>query len=211
MKQLSYFICILLFVTNCKKSDEKTVRTENSLGLDSSKKTCDSTSTYLTNFIFSTKKDVNIFDDGEYDDDWDEILDNAAEYQNEVLSLLNCSNITDAQKEFLISAMNGLSFQNYIEFISECFEKYKVGEISKKTLEYPTIFNNIKHRYYVGKYYQNEEVIELLTQIKNYETIKGSTLEKRIDEVLNGEFWKERVEFYSSDAMNSHTELLEGW
>ncbi|WP_298903477.1 hypothetical protein [uncultured Psychroserpens sp.] len=213
---LLFILFTIPFFTNCKNQDRESGKIESNSQevfseIDSLKTICKTDSNELTKFIFSTRKDVNIFDHFEYDEHWDKILDNAKEYETQVLSLLNCSNLTESQKGFLIHAMNGLSFEEYIEFIDRCFDKYLSNRITLETFEFNVIFNIIKHRHYVSKYYQNEKIIELLTRIKSHKTIRGTRLEKRIDKVLSGEHWKEKIEFYSGAAMDGHTELLEGW
>jgi len=209
-------IFTIIFFTNCKEENNEKYYIQNDSQevfsrIDSLKTTCNSGTSELSSFIFSTRKDVNVFDHAEYDEKWTKILENAAEYETEILSLLKCSNLTESQKGFLIHAMNGLTFEQYLKFIDKCFDKYLLNEITIEILESNVIFNIVKHRHYVSKYYENKNVIELLTRIKSEKNIKGTSLEKRIDKVLSGEHWKEKIEFYSGGGMNGHTELLEGW
>ncbi|WP_299521589.1 hypothetical protein [Winogradskyella sp.] len=207
-------LLLVPFVTVCLKAQEN-VDESSSEGII--KNECDPSKSYLGKFIFSVPKDVNIYFPTTFGNEyerieshWNKIYDEADLYDTEVLNLLTCSNLSNSQKEFLIDAMNGLKLDEYINFTSGCFSKYKKKTISKDLLTY-TIFKPVLTKNYFAKYYENAEVIKLLSDIKNNDRIKGTEIEKSIDSILSGERLKKITKFHKSSSGPMSTDIIDSW
>lgn len=165
----------------------------------------------LSNFIYETKKDVDLLLDFEYDDSEYYFFTNAEKFQDDALVLITCENLSENQKRLLFQLMNGLGYEKYFKFIDNCYDLYKSGQISSGNFYY-VLFNSWRKRHYVAKYYENEELILLLNKILKDDVLLEDRpfLKDKIQESLTGEYWEERKAFYTSDAIMDE-KALEGW
>lgn len=87
-------------------------------------------------------------------EDWKKswsIYDNANKYKNEALSLISCSNFSEINRDKIISLMNGMGYDNYMEFIYEAYDLFCKMKISTNDLQ-KIMFNGWGRRYYLSKY-----------------------------------------------------------
>ena len=229
--KINHYLLVSLILIGCKKTIEiNSVETTLEIVQDSIQddliiegSTIDSTrivqdsiciekDSKLAEFIFSTDKDFDVLVDATHDESISYFFINASKYQDEVLKLMTCNELSETQKGLILRLMNGLSLEEYISFTEKNYLLCKEGKLSKFNFEHKVLFNSWAHRHYFQKYFKNKRIISLLNKIKSDVSItKDTDLVTRINQTLTGESWNEIVEFYEGAGMDGHTEFLEGW
>ncbi|OUS00375.1 hypothetical protein A9Q86_10405 [Flavobacteriales bacterium 33_180_T64] len=211
-------VCFKLILFNsCKDNNQEKLKTSDVVSNQQEIKTksvqehCHVDYGELSKFVYDTKKDVNLFENVQYDDSENYFFTNADKFVDEALALITCKNISKNQKRLTFQLMNGLGYEKYFNFIDDCYGLYKSGQISASNFEY-ILFNNWRKRHYVAKYHKNEKIVVLLNKILNDKVLleKSPLLKKRVEDALSGEYWKERKAFYTSDAIMDE-KALKGW
>jgi hypothetical protein len=117
-----------------------------------------------------------------------EVFKEPQEYKKEALVLLSKSTRALIQKEIVIYSMMIIGYHDYLEVVETLFESFE-NEKEEANLLYVAIYSPFGVEHPIVSYYDEHEVIEILTRISRNERLPDYTKEA-IDSILEAQCMK---------------------